>query len=431
MKILLFTNNLAGGGAERAAATLANFWARQGQEVTVVTLQRADDDFYRLDAQVRRIALNLSAGSGNVLAALLHNLRRVLALRRILRQLRPAVAVSLMSTPNVLLALAAGGLPHLATIGSERDYPPHAPLGLIWTRLRKTMYGRLTAVVALTHECAHWIKNNSSARRVVVVPNATVWPLPDQPPRIAPEAVTPPERKVLLAVGRLNRVKNLTALIDTFAQLAGRHSDWDLVMLGEGPERCALEAAVQEHGLMGRVFMPGIAGNMSEWYRRADLYVMTSLSEGFPNTLAEALAHGLAAVSVDCDTGPRDIIRHDIDGLLVPPGDMHALLGALDRLMEDGGLRMRFAARAREARDRFSVERIASLWQALFDELAPPAATYAAGTASAITPATASATKPASTPATASATASETTPKTTPATASAISSATTTATGDA
>lgn len=422
MKILLFTNNLAGGGAERAAATLADFWARQGQEVTVVTLQRADDDFYVLDAQVRRIALNLSTGSGNVLAALLHNLRRVLALRRILRQLRPAVAVSLMSTPNVLLALAASGLPHLATIGSERDYPPHAPLGLIWTRLRKTMYGRLTAVVALTHECAHWIKNNSSARLVVVIPNATVWPLPDHPPRIAPEAVTRPERKVLLAVGRLNRVKNFTALIDTFAQLAGRHPDWDLVMLGEGPERCALESAVQERGLTGRVFMPGIAGNMSKWYRRADLYVMTSLSEGFPNTLAEALAHGLAAVSVDCDTGPRDIIRHDIDGLLVPPGDMHALERALDRLMKDDGLRTRFAARAREARDRFSVERIASRWQALFDELAPPAATHAAGTASAITPATK--------PATASATASETTPKTTPATALAISSATTTATGN-
>jgi len=371
LKILLFTNNLAGGGAERAAATLANFWVRQGQEVTIVTLQRADDDFYVLDAQVRRIALNLSAGSGNVLAALLHN-----------RQVHPGVAVSLMSTPNVLLALAASGLPHLATIGSERDYPPHAPLGAIWTRLRKTMYGRLTAVVALTHECAHWIETNSSARRVVVIPNATVWPLPDQPPRIAPEAVTHPERKVLLAVGRLNRVKNFAASIDTFAQLAGRHPDWDLVMLGEGPERCALEAAVQERGLTGRVFMPGIAGNVGEWYRRADLYVMTSLSEGFPNTLAEALAHGLAAASIDCDTGPRDIIRHDIDGMLVPPGDMRALQRALDRLMEDGGLRERFAARALDARERFSVERIASQWQALFDELAPPAAAHAAGTPS-------------------------------------------------
>lgn len=392
MKILLFTNNLAGGGAERAAATLANFWARQGQEVTVVTLQRADDDFYRLDAQVGRIALNLAAGSGNVLAALLHNLRRVLTLRRILRQLRPAVAVSLMSTPNVLLALAAGGLPQLATIGSERDYPPHAPLGAIWTRLRKTMYGRLTAVVALTHECAHWIENNSSARRVVVIPNATVWPLPDHPPRIAPEAVSHPERKVLLAVGRLNRVKNFAALIDTFAQLAGRHPGWDLVVLGEGPERRALEAALHRRGLTGRVFMPGIAGNVSEWYRRADLYVMTSLSEGFPNTLAEALAHGLAAVSVDCDTGPRDIIRHDIDGLLVAPGDMRALQRALDRLMEDQGLRRRFAARAQEARERFSVERIASQWQALFDGLAPPAAAHATGAASPTASPTASAT---------------------------------------
>jgi glycosyltransferase involved in cell wall biosynthesis len=96
---------------------------------------------------------------------------------------------------------------------------------------------------------------------------------------------------------------------------------------------------------------------------------MSSRFEGFPNTLAEAMAHGLPAVSFDCDTGPRDIIRHEVDGLLVPPGDLDALTEALARLMADDALRQQYAARAVEVRQRFSMERVAGMWETLFEEL--------------------------------------------------------------
>jgi glycosyltransferase involved in cell wall biosynthesis len=108
---------------------------------------------------------------------------------------------------------------------------------------------------------------------------------------------------------------------------------------------------------------------VGEWYERADLYVMTSRFEGFPNTLAEAMAQGLPAISFDCNTGPREIIRHEVDGLLVPPGDTVGLKFALDRLMGDSILRAQFATRAVEARERFSMERIARMWEALFGAL--------------------------------------------------------------
>ena len=95
---------------------------------------------------------------------------------------------------------------------------------------------------------------------------------------------------------------------------------------------------------------------------------MSSRFEGFPNTLAEALAHGLPAVSFDCDTGPRDIIRHGIDGLLVPPDDAGALGVALSGVMADDALRARLAQRAVDARERFSIERVAAMWEQLFSE---------------------------------------------------------------
>jgi glycosyltransferase involved in cell wall biosynthesis len=227
----------------------------------------------------------------------------------------------------------------------------------------------LSGLVALTGECAQWIGAHTAAAHISVIPNPAVCPLPDNPPRIEPEALCPPERKVLLAVGRLNAVKNYEVLTRAFAELAGKYPDWDLVILGEGPERSLLEAGIRDRKLEKRIVMPGIAGNVGTWFARADLYVMTSRSEGFPSALAEALAHGLPAVSFDCNTGPRDIIRHEIDGLLVPPDDCAALVDALDRVMGDPETRKQFAARALDARDRFSLEKIGGMWEELFREL--------------------------------------------------------------
>jgi glycosyltransferase involved in cell wall biosynthesis len=231
------------------------------------------------------------------------------------------------------------------------------------------MYGKLSAVVALTSECAEWIGTHSSAARVSVIPNAATWPLPDNSPKILPHSLCSPERKILLAVGRLNVVKNYEVLLHAFSQLVDKYRDWDLVILGEGPERTSLESTIRDKALGARVFVPGIAGNVAQWYARADLYVMTSRSEGFPMALAEALSHGLPAVSFDCDTGPRDIIRHGIDGLLVPANDSVALIDALDLVMGDANLRTQLAARAPEARERFSIEKISGMWEELFREL--------------------------------------------------------------
>lgn len=370
MNILLFTQSLAGGGAERTVATLANHWASRGWDVTVTTLAPRTEDFYRLDPAVRRVALNLSGPSGNPVAGALQNLRRVRALRALLGQLRPRVAVAMMSTPNVLLALASRGMPGLVAIGSERCYPPHAPLGCLWSLARSRLYGRLSAVVALTSECGAWIEAHTSARSVPVIPNAVVYPLPSVPPSIDPDVVLAPGRKAVLAVGRLDVVKNLGMLIAVFARLARSHPGWDLVILGEGPERAALEASIEALGLEGRVALPGIVGNVAQWHARCDVFALTSHSEGFPNALAEALCHGLPAVSVDCDTGPRDIIRHGVDGLLVGAGDAMALEQALDVLMGDRALRQRFAAHARDARRRYGIGRIAGAWEALFNEAA-------------------------------------------------------------
>lgn len=369
MKLLLFIHSLSCGGAERVTSNLANHWARAGWCVDLVTIAPRSADFYPLDTRVHRHELRLSGTSGNLLVGGLQNLRRIRALRQLLRELRPDVALAMMSTSNVLLALATFGLRRPVVIGSERNHPPRVELGRFWRWLRRVSYSRLAAVVALASTSAVWLEENTTARRVTVIPNVASYPLLDMPPRLDVRAIVPAGRQMLLAVGRLEPQKGFDDLIAAFAPLAAKHPDWDLVILGEGHERARLATIVDVYGVAGRVLLPGQAGNIGNWYERASLFVLSSRFEGFPNTLAEALAYGVPAVAFDCDTGPRDIVRDGIDGLLVPAADIAALSAALDRLMGDAPLRVRFAERAVEARKRFASERIVARWEELFTEL--------------------------------------------------------------
>lgn len=364
-RLLLLIHSLSMGGAERVAANLANHWAEMGCTVAVATLCSDASDFYALDPRIERIALNVAKPSQHALAALFNNLRNLQAVRRLLRQWQPQVSIALMSTANVYLALGGWGLPG-KKIGSEHIHPPMLPLGRIWEILRSWAYGRLDHLIALTESSAAWLRNHTQVKHVTVIGNPIPWPLPVQVPVLDPAAVLQPSRRHLLAVGRLAEQKGFDLLIDAFARLAPSLADWDLVIVGEGPSRSPLAALVEQLGLQDRVYFVGMVGNVGAWYEACDVYVMSSRFEGFGNTLAEAMTHGLPVISFDCETGPSDIIRHDVDGWLVPNGDVEALEVSLKAMMTEEGLRERLAQRAIENRERFSLERIAGKWEGLF-----------------------------------------------------------------
>jgi glycosyltransferase involved in cell wall biosynthesis len=367
MRLLLCIHSLGGGGAERVAANLANYWTGLGRDITLVTQTSTREDRYRLDAAVTRISLEAAAPSSGLPLAIVANLRRILALRRVLRTERPEVVIAMMSTMNVLLAIAGLGIGPMLMIGCERYHPPRLPLSRAWMWLRARTYRWLDAVVVLSGETRAWVMAHTSARRVSVIPNPVVWPLTLHEPLRDPNSIGRPARKRLLAVGRLGHQKGFDLLIEVFDRLAMR--DWELVIVGEGPDRGALESRIAALGLVDAVHLPGEVGNLGEWYQGADLFVLSSRFEGFPNALVEAMSHGLPVVAFDCETGPREIIRPGVDGMLVAPGDAGALEGALRQMMGDAALRARYGIRAAEVRSRFSMEHVAHLWDELMGAL--------------------------------------------------------------
>lgn len=375
-RVLIFINSLTAGGAERVTVALSGFLAAHDHSTTVVTMRGREQDFYKLDAGVERVCLDLggaSRGIGKVFATL----KRVRALRSVISTKEADVVIGMMSNPAVLAIVACLGLP-VRVIASERNYPGRKSADKAWALLRRVCYPLADAHVAQTRKGADWLRRHTASRRVRVVPNSVRWPVPACTPRIPPAAFLAPGARTVLAVGGKVSQKGFDLLIDAFASAAADRTDWHLVILGIPPagnvndvEVDRLKSQVTQAGLERRVHTPGPVGNMVDWYERADIFALSSRYEGFPNALLEAMAGGCASVAFDCDTGPADIIEHDANGLLVPAEDTDTLAAALAALMDDPQRRARLGGAAQAVRERFSEERVLGDWKKLIDDLAP------------------------------------------------------------
>ena len=257
------------------------------------------------------------------------------SLVRYLRREKPSVMLSFLSQAN-LVAIAArifcdrpGRLviSERNNLSRELQSPDYAWIRLLPPFMRR-LYPKADALIAVSHGVAddlvgaHLIDRD----RIVVIHN----PVDASRLRsLANEEVdhpwlTGPDSCVILGVGRLVPQKDFRTLVEAVSLI---DRECRLIILGDGPERDALESFARDLGV--ELLLPGYVRNPYSWMVRADVVALSSIFEGFPNVLVEALALGRPVVSTDCDSGPSEILDNGRIGRLVPVGDAEAMAGAL------------------------------------------------------------------------------------------------------
>lgn len=372
-RLLCFTSSLAGGGAEKHLLRVIGS-LNQAMFQTSLAIARKGGVFESsVPAHVHVHALPTGESSSSTLRMV----RAVLPLRQTIREVKPDILYSVMDYANIVALAAIKGLKYPpVTVLSVQNTPSQAYLrpgnrwGRFLVRMMHIMYPRADSIVALSKGVAadllQYVPGISKQLRVIY--NAGVdYQLIDALDEPI-EGQLAHDIPLVVACGSLTEQKGFGYLIEAFAQVR-QVLPAHLWILGEGPRRAELEQKIKRLDLLDSVQLLGFQPNPYKYMAAAQVFVLSSLWEGFGNVVVEAMASGAAVVATDCPHGPGEIIIHEETGLLVPPADPSSLAQTIIRLLSDVELRAKLSNNGRRRSRDFDAQTIASQYESLFLEL--------------------------------------------------------------
>lgn len=298
--VFYFFRLTSAGGAERMIIRLANALVERGFSVGLVSWDDADSRaFYPIDQRVRWHRLGIQSG-------FVDKIRRTRCLVRQLRVDQAQVLVGFVMSGDKVV-YAAAKLAGVKLIVAERNAPSMYHLRYGWFQ-RWTSFFLLHLADHILVQMTQHAKGYPASldSRISAIAN----PVSITKHKAHPQQPNAKGRFMLLAIARLDPIqKGLGTLISAFARIAAKHSDWDLQIIGNGPQESVLRNLVDETGLSERVRIEPPVENIFGEYVKAHLFVMPSLWEGFPNALAEAMSHQLPAVGFEQASGVAELIK--------------------------------------------------------------------------------------------------------------------------
>ncbi|HEX9062475.1 MAG TPA: glycosyltransferase, partial [Clostridia bacterium] len=142
-----------------------------------------------------------------------------------------------------------------------------------------------------------------------------------------------------------------------------------LVIYGEGPDKKRLQELCEKEGVYEAVDFPGAKRDAIKLIAKAQVFVLSSKAEGFPNALVEAMASGIPSISTDCPMGPSEVIENGKNGILVPMGDEHAMAAAINKVIEDSTFLVNISEEGYKIRKKFSSELVFGQIEKYFEQI--------------------------------------------------------------
>jgi glycosyltransferase involved in cell wall biosynthesis len=371
---MMLVNAYAVDGTIRTTLNLAVYLASRGYEVVIVSAarDRAKPFFGELPPGVSIVTLD--DRREELLPEGFHPLRRWMreqgsvlmhpddimagALNlwtdwRLAKTLRRKTGFFVTTRPGLNLLSTLLSPPGLVLVGQE-----HMHLQVHAEELREAMkreYRKLSVLSVLTASDRRSYKEHLDWKVPVVrIPNAV-----RDPGNMRADL----SAKTVLAAGRLTRQKGYDRLIKAWEIVAPKHPDWKLRICGVGPKRRHLLWMIRARGLQDSIVLERAAHDLDAEMAKASIFVLSSRWEGLPLVMLEAMSVGMAVVSFDCPTGPRELIDDHRSGLLIRPRTIDNLAAGLDEMMSDGELRERCAAGAIEVSRGYSMDLLGAKWE--------------------------------------------------------------------
>lgn len=333
--------SLVGGGMERVMCELANNFVRRKDVKITIVLLRNTAKFYSLDERINIVEPKVKFNKNNMLMLFI---RTIFFTRKSIKEINPDIILSFGEKWNSYNLLSLLFTKYKIVVSDRSS--PKLILPFFHAKLRVILYKNAYGIIAQTNEAKKHLDELINHKNIITIGNP-IKELKEIPVQ---------RENTILNVGRFISTKQQLQLVEIFSSI--ENTNWKLVFIGDGFHLKETQQRAIELGVSSRVEFLGEIKDVDTYYKKSKIFAFTSVLEGFPNALGEALSAPLACISYDCHSGARDLIRNDYNGYLININNTTEYKYKLELLMEDENIRNRFEQNAKLRMKEYSIDDI-------------------------------------------------------------------------
>ncbi len=342
---------MQGGGTQKNLDYLIkNMVKMKTANVSLLTFNTQDNDAFKFGKEIKRFSLELNKKSESIINAITNNYQRILKLRKFFKENKFDTVVSFLTSTNILTIISTFGLKSKIII-CERNDPYRQKIKIYWRVLRFLVFGLCDKIICNSSKASVFYSNRGLKKKVRLIPNFIY---------LNKRSSKCTKKNFFLAIGRLHSQKGFDLLIDSFSIFLKSISKYDLVILGEGPQRDFLQKKISSLGLNKKVFLPGHL-NPHEYFKNCSLYISCSRYEGVSNATLEAMHYKIPIIVTQSQEGMYDYLKDNFSAVF-SPNDSSILANKIKLLINDNDLSRKISKNSFAAINLIDNNQIKNMW---------------------------------------------------------------------